>query len=77
MKQVPPIVVRMLSSKDVLRKYDLSSIRLVFTGAAPLGKETAEELSRLYPKWHIAQGYGTLLFFTPLLPLTALVLKPC
>ncbi|KAK4145727.1 uncharacterized protein C8A04DRAFT_26472 [Dichotomopilus funicola] len=55
---VPPIVVRMLSSKDELKKYDLSSVRLIFTGAAPLGGETAQELSRLYPKWHIAQGYG-------------------
>ncbi|KAL2130788.1 hypothetical protein VTI74DRAFT_5949 [Chaetomium olivicolor] len=55
---VPPIVVRMLSSKDILKKYDLSSVRLLFTGAAPLGKETAEELLKLYPNWHIGQGYG-------------------
>ncbi|KAJ4298632.1 hypothetical protein N0V88_003663 [Collariella sp. IMI 366227] len=55
---VPPIVVRMLSSQDILRKYDLSSIRLLFTGAAPLGKETAEELLKLYPTWHVGQGYG-------------------
>jgi acyl-CoA synthetase (AMP-forming)/AMP-acid ligase II len=55
---VPPIVVRMLSGRDVLKKYDLSSIRLVFTGAAPLGKQTAEELLKLYPKWKIGQGYG-------------------
>ncbi|KAK4151455.1 hypothetical protein C8A00DRAFT_35903 [Chaetomidium leptoderma] len=55
---VPPIVVRMLSSKDVLKKYDLSSVRMMFTGAAPLGKETAEELLQLYPKWHLGQGYG-------------------
>lgn len=48
----------MLSSKDILKKYDLSSVRLLFTGAAPLGKETAEELLRLYPHWHIGQGYG-------------------
>ncbi|KAG7291737.1 hypothetical protein NEMBOFW57_001757 [Staphylotrichum longicolle] len=55
---VPPIVVRMLSSRDILKKYDLSSIRLLFTGAAPLGKETAEELLKIYPTWHIGQGYG-------------------
>jgi acyl-CoA synthetase (AMP-forming)/AMP-acid ligase II len=55
---VPPIVVRMLSDRDILKKYDLSSIRLVFTGAAPLGKQTAEELLKLYPKWKIGQGYG-------------------
>ncbi|KAK3298412.1 uncharacterized protein B0H64DRAFT_471706 [Chaetomium fimeti] len=55
---VPPIVVRMLSSRDILKKYDLSSIRLIFTGAAPLGKETSDELLRLYPNWRIGQGYG-------------------
>ncbi len=49
----------MLASKDMLKKYDLDSVRMLFTGAAPLGKETAEELSRLYPKWRIGQGYGT------------------
>lgn len=48
----------MLSSKDILKKYDLSSVRLIFTGAAPLGKETSDELLRLYPKWRLAQGYG-------------------
>ena len=48
----------MLSNKDILKKYDLSSVRLVFTGAAPLGKETSEELLRLYPKWRMGQGYG-------------------
>lgn len=48
----------MLSSKDMLKKYDLSSVRLVFTGAAPLGKETSDELIRLYPKWRVGQGYG-------------------
>ncbi|KAL2161355.1 hypothetical protein VTH06DRAFT_8577 [Thermothelomyces fergusii] len=55
---VPPIIVRMLSSKDLLKKYDLSSVRMVFTGAAPLGKETAEEVVRLYPNWRLGQGYG-------------------
>lgn len=51
----------MLSSKDLLKKYDLSSVRMIFTGAAPLGKETAEEVTRLYPKWRLGQGYGTFL----------------
>ncbi|KAK3336034.1 hypothetical protein B0T19DRAFT_26425 [Cercophora scortea] len=55
---VPPIVVRMLSDRDICKKYDLSSVRLVFTGAAPLGKETVEEFLKLYPAWKIGQGYG-------------------
>ena len=49
----------MLSSIDILKKYDLSSVRMLFTGAAPLGKETADELLRHYPDWKIGQGYGT------------------
>lgn len=55
---VPPIVIRMLSSQDILKKYDLSSVRLLFTGAAPLGKETSDELLKIYPKWKVGQGYG-------------------
>ncbi|KAK1758515.1 hypothetical protein QBC47DRAFT_374924 [Echria macrotheca] len=55
---VPPICIRMLSSKDICKKYDLSSVRLLYTGAAPLGKETVSELHKLYPTWHIGQGYG-------------------
>lgn len=55
---VPPIIIAMVKNQEVLKKFDLSSVRSIFTGAAPLGKETAEELSSLYPKWHIRQGYG-------------------
>lgn len=57
--QVPPICIRMLSSKEICKKYDLSSVRVLYTGAAPTGKETVEELLRLYPTWNICQGYGT------------------
>ncbi|KAK7429475.1 hypothetical protein QQZ08_004067 [Neonectria magnoliae] len=55
---VPPIVIQMLEKKDVCRKHDLSSVRLVYTGAAPLGQETVDDLLKLYPKWRLAQGYG-------------------
>lgn len=57
---VPPIIVRMLSSKEECKKYDLSSVRALYTGAAPTGKETVEEMLKWFPKWHICQGYGTL-----------------
>ncbi|KAH7185015.1 uncharacterized protein B0J16DRAFT_340773 [Fusarium flagelliforme] len=55
---VPPIIVQLLSSQDKCRKYDLSSVRLIFSGAAPLGSETIQKLLELYPKWRISQGYG-------------------
>jgi acyl-coenzyme A synthetase/AMP-(fatty) acid ligase len=50
----------MLSSRDELKKYDLSSVRSLYTGAAPLGKETSQEVLNLYPKWSVGQGYGTI-----------------
>ncbi|EXJ79692.1 hypothetical protein A1O3_07973 [Capronia epimyces CBS 606.96] len=55
---VPPIIISMVKNRDLLKKYDLSSVRFIFTGAAPLGKETAEELASQYPKWKVRQGYG-------------------
>lgn len=55
---VPPIIIQMTKSKGVMAKYDLSSVRGLFTGAAPLGQETAEDLQAIFPKWAITQGYG-------------------
>ncbi|KAF3482465.1 acyl-CoA ligase [Arthroderma uncinatum] len=55
---VPPIIIAMLRNKAVCDKVDLSSVSAIFTGAAPLGKETAEELLAWKPSWAIKQGYG-------------------
>ncbi|KAL2043965.1 hypothetical protein N7G274_003485 [Stereocaulon virgatum] len=55
---VPPIIIAMAKNKPVLDKFDLKSVRQIFTGAAPLGEETADELQRQYPSWKIRQGYG-------------------
>lgn len=55
---VPPIVILMAKNKAALDKFDLSSVRSIFTGAAPLGAETAEELQTQHPSWKIRQGYG-------------------
>jgi acyl-coenzyme A synthetase/AMP-(fatty) acid ligase len=57
--QVPPIIIQMAKNNSACSKYDLSSVRSIFTGAAPLGAETAEELQKIYPSWKIRQGYGT------------------
>lgn len=48
----------MAKNKAALDKFDLSSVQVIFTGAAPLGAETAEELQSQYPSWKIRQGYG-------------------
>lgn len=42
----------------MLEQYDLSSVKSIFTGAAPLGQETAEDLQAIFPTWAIRQGYG-------------------
>ncbi|KAJ5833594.1 Acyl-CoA ligase inpC [Penicillium riverlandense] len=55
---VPPIIINMLRSQDVCSKYDLSSVQTLFTGAAPLGMETAVDFQKLYPNVYIRQGYG-------------------
>ena len=55
---VPPILIQMLANQDLCRSFDLSSVRFVFTGGAPLARETIEGLLSLYPNWHIGQAYG-------------------
>ncbi|KAF1985343.1 acetyl-CoA synthetase-like protein [Aulographum hederae CBS 113979] len=55
---VPPIIIQMTKNKNILDQYDLDCVYGLFTGAAPLGKEVAEDLNKLYPKWAIKQGYG-------------------
>ncbi|KAF5539314.1 integral membrane protein pth11 [Fusarium napiforme] len=55
---VPPIIIRIIHNKALCSKYDLSSVRWLYTGAAPLGSEVVEEVKRQYPKWHVGQGYG-------------------
>jgi len=56
---VPPIIILMTKNKALLDQYDLSCVRVIFTGAAPLGQETANDLNKQHPKWLIRQGYGT------------------
>lgn len=55
---VPPMIIHLTKQKDTCKQYDLSSVRAIFTGAAPLGKETADDLLAMYPDWAIRQGYG-------------------
>ncbi|KAG1467575.1 hypothetical protein G6F56_004339 [Rhizopus delemar] len=53
---VPPVAV-LLAKSPVVAKYDLSSIRGVFCGAAPLGKEHIEALQKRVPA-EVKQGFG-------------------
>lgn len=53
---VPPVVLA-LASSPVVKRYDLSSLRMIMSGAAPL---SIELIKRLYDKLKIPvrQGYG-------------------
>ncbi|XP_045807058.1 4-coumarate--CoA ligase 1-like [Trifolium pratense] len=54
---VPPIVLAIAKSPD-LNKYDLSSIRILKSGGAPLGKELEHTVRTKFPKAILGQGYG-------------------
>lgn len=51
---VPPIILA-LSKQSVVKKYDLSSLRQVGSGAAPLGKDLMEECAKVVPKGAVIQ----------------------
>ena len=53
---VPPIVV-LLAKSPVVDKYDLSSVKRAFSGAAPLDADTAQAVSRRIG-CRLSQGYG-------------------
>ncbi|KAH8760240.1 phenylacetyl-CoA ligase [Hyaloscypha sp. PMI_1271] len=55
---VPPIILTMVKNKKLMDTFNLSSVRYIFSGAAPVGQETARELAKQYPTWTIRQGYG-------------------
>ncbi|GAN02557.1 4-coumarate- ligase protein [Mucor ambiguus] len=53
---VPPVAVQ-LAKNNVVLKYDLSSLRIISSGAAPLGSEHIDAL-HLRVKAPVRQGYG-------------------
>lgn len=63
--QVPPIIVQMLSNTKTREKYSLKSVQGIYSGAAPLGIETIEGVNKIFPKWLVRQGYGTVVFLDP------------
>ncbi|PSR89508.1 4-coumarate--CoA ligase-like [Actinidia chinensis var. chinensis] len=55
---VSPPLVLVLAKSDLVTKYDLSSLRLLGCGGAPLGKEVSEKFAARFPGIEIVQGYG-------------------
>lgn len=51
-------MIRMTRVPEECKKYNLDSVRVVFSGAAPLGEETVQDMNKIWPKWRVAQGYG-------------------
>lgn len=54
---VPPVVILMVKS-PVVDSYDLSSLRVQMSGAAPLTEEIGTALAKKYPQLLTGQGYG-------------------
>lgn len=54
---VPPIILA-LAKQSVVKKYNLSSLKQIGSGAAPLGKELMEECAKKFPQTLVMQGYG-------------------
>jgi acyl-coenzyme A synthetase/AMP-(fatty) acid ligase len=52
------MMIQLLRAKEMCQNYDLSSVRFVFSGAAPLGEEVMNEVEKRFPTWKIGQAYG-------------------
>ncbi|ESQ34750.1 hypothetical protein EUTSA_v10007257mg [Eutrema salsugineum] len=56
---VPPMLVAMVNgSNEIKSKYDLSSLRTIVVGGAPLSRELTEKFVEIFPTVEIRQGYG-------------------
>ncbi|KAH9601982.1 hypothetical protein KSS87_002510 [Heliosperma pusillum] len=54
---VPPIVLAIAKNQD-MGKYDLSSVRTIMSGAAPMGKDLEDAVRAKLPNAKLGQGYG-------------------
>ncbi|KAK2606035.1 hypothetical protein QQS21_003553 [Conoideocrella luteorostrata] len=55
---VPPMIIHLAKQPDIVKQYDLSSVRSAHTGAAPLKEDTAKEFLKVLPQVSVLQGYG-------------------
>ncbi|KAH9296744.1 hypothetical protein KI387_028426 [Taxus chinensis] len=53
----PPLLVALIKS-SIVAEYDLSSLRIIGSGGAPLGKEVIDEFITRFPNVEVRQGYG-------------------
>ncbi|KAM6568863.1 hypothetical protein CsatB_016848 [Cannabis sativa] len=55
---VPPVMIALAKESVVVGRYDLSSVKEILCGAAPLGKNVMEQCARNFPAAAVIQGYG-------------------
>jgi acyl-CoA synthetase (AMP-forming)/AMP-acid ligase II len=56
---VPTMIAMMLREKELLAKTDLSSVRVVRMGSAPLTQSLIDQAQAVFPKALVANAYGT------------------
>ncbi|KAI8646262.1 hypothetical protein BD408DRAFT_410456 [Parasitella parasitica] len=54
---VPPIIL-LLAKSPIIDQHDLTSLKLVICGAAPLGKDLSQQVRKRIPTMIVKQGYG-------------------
>ncbi|CAL4929108.1 unnamed protein product [Urochloa decumbens] len=54
---VPPVMIA-LAKHGSAGRYDLSSLKLILSGAAPLGRDVMEAVAKDFPGAEVVQGYG-------------------
>ncbi|KAJ5884526.1 hypothetical protein N7504_012098 [Penicillium tannophilum] len=55
---VPPVIINMMRNQKLCSQYDLSSVKSIFSGAAPLALELANDFLKIYPDVSIRLAYG-------------------
>ncbi|XP_075521243.1 putative CoA ligase CCL7 [Primulina tabacum] len=55
---VPPVTVAFVKQSEIVKRYDVSCLREIGTGAAPLGKDVMEGCAKIFPQAALYQGYG-------------------
>ena len=56
---VPPMIAMMLREHDTIASADLSSVRVIRMGSAPVSKSLLEQIHRLLPNARVVNAYGT------------------
>jgi acyl-CoA synthetase (AMP-forming)/AMP-acid ligase II len=56
---VPTMIAMMLRERELLARTDLSSVRLVRMGSAPVTQSLIEQVRQVFPAAQITNGYGT------------------